>query len=150
MGSNEYNESLHTAQITLYFSVANINRDSPYYLDYLWFGVPVYDYRIRDLQLSYMEDSHIEGATQKFIYVPTANNFFKGSMHDKEWISIINIDILPYIRDAFNKAQELGYLLTTKYEDLALTSTNFGWEIPGTFDAMYEFKNLRLTGTKNK
>jgi hypothetical protein len=147
MGSNEYNESLHTAQITLYFSVANINKNSPYYQDFLWFGVPIYDYRIKNLQLSWTEDSHIEGATQKFIYVPAANNFFMGSMHDQKWISITNIDILPHIRDAFNKAQELGYLPTARYEDLALTSTNFGWEMPGTFDAMYEFKNLRLIGT---
>lgn len=146
MNRDEYNESLHTAQITLYFSLGNVNKDSEGYGDYLWFGIPIYDFRYKDIGVSWMQDTGIEGATQKFIYVPAAKEFYKGSMHDKKWISIKKVNILPYLEAAFMKAQEMGYLQTTGYKDLALTSTNFGWEMPGIFDALYEFKDLRLLG----
>lgn len=143
MKPEDYKEALHTAQITLYFSLGNINFQSKGYGDYLWFGVPIYDYRFEKIETSWMQDTGIEGATQKFIFIPPAKEFYVGTMHDKEWKNIQK-DILSQLKDAFTKAKEMGYLSNSHYEDMGLTSTNFGWEMPGIFDGKYEFKNLRL------
>lgn len=147
--NSKYSEALHTAQITLYFSLGNANIHSKGYGDYLWFGIPIYDYRFEIIESSWMQDTGIEGATQKFIYIPAARDFYSGSMHDKEW-KMIKKDISKYLKEAFLKAKEMGYLRISNYEDMALTSTNFGWEMPGIFDGEFEFKNLRLRGILEK
>lgn len=37
-----------------------------------------------------------------------------------------------------------GYFKDTDWEDLEITGMNFGWEIPGTFDAAVSIRNISL------
>ncbi len=141
----EFDPNMHTAQFSIYFSVGNINPESESYGDYFWFGLPVYDYRYPDGIEEYSaQDLGKEDATNKFIYKPASKEVFKGNVNNKEWIKI-NLDILPYIKKAIQTAKGRGYLKGSNTPDLAIGSSNIGWEVQGTFDCSIKYKNLSLT-----
>ncbi len=45
MSETEFDPGLHTAQFQLFITVQNRNPNSEHYGDFLWFGIPFYDYR---------------------------------------------------------------------------------------------------------
>ncbi|SDL35500.1 hypothetical protein SAMN04487898_117152 [Pedobacter sp. ok626] len=139
-------EKLHTSQVSLYLNIQNVNKQSAAYGDYFWFGLPLYDYRYRDIKEYAAQDLGKEDATKKFILNVAAKDLFSGSLQDKKWVGIKK-DIYPLIIKAFKKAQERGFLKDTQLTDLGIDSMNFGWEVPGTFDCGFQFKNLSLTAT---
>jgi len=141
----DYNPGLHTCQITVYLLVQNNNNQSVGYGDYFWFGLPLYDYRHRDLEEYGAQDLGKEDATNKYILNVASETLFSGSLHDKQWI-FINKDIYPQLLAAFNQAKKKGYLKTSSITDMSIESTNLGWEVPGTFDCSIQFKGLKLTG----
>lgn len=145
----DYNAGMHTAQINLYLLVQNLNKQSAGYGDFFWFGLPLYDYRYRDMAEYAAQDLGKEDATKKFIFAVAAKTLFEGSLHDKNWVSISK-DIYPQVIAAFNRAKATGYLATTNLADLGISSTNVGWEVPGTFDCGIQFKGLKLTAVANK
>lgn len=142
----DYNPGLHTCHITVYLLIQNTNNQSTGHGDYFWFGLPLYDYRYRDLEEYGAQDLGKEDATKKYILNVASKTLFSGSLHDKQWISI-NKDIYPQLLAAFNQAKEKGYLKTSSISDMSIESTNLGWEVPGTFDCSIQFKGLKLTGT---
>lgn len=142
----DYNPDIHTAQWTLYFNVQNRSQTSPDYGDYLWFGVPFYDFRYDDMEGHNMQDGDDEvagGGTGKLIYTVNSKDLFDGHFNDGNWKKI-NLDIYPYVLEAFNFAQSKGYLSKSALRFMTISGTNLGWEIPGTFDAGIEFKGLSL------
>jgi hypothetical protein len=56
----------------------------------------------------------------------------------------IKLDILPYIKNAYEKAKKAGYLKTSVFEDLELVSTNFGIEDTGTFDGTIRLNKINI------
>ncbi|RZM28536.1 MAG: hypothetical protein EOO88_08545 [Pedobacter sp.] len=139
-----YDPGLHAAQVTLYLLVQNVNKASSGLGDYFWFGLPLYDSRNKALEEYAAQDLGKEDATKKFILNVASNELFSGSLHQKQWIHIEK-DIYPLLIKAFNTAKANGYLKTTSVDDIAIESTNVGWEIPGTFNAGIQFQNLKLT-----
>ncbi|WP_256009542.1 hypothetical protein [Desertivirga xinjiangensis] len=141
-----FHKDLHTTQITFILSVQNTNKNSPGYRDYFWFGLPLYDYRYRDIAAYAAQDLGKEDATKKFISFVASNELFSGSMHDGNWITI-NKDIYPLLISAFKLAQQRGFLKGSTIDDMGLSSTNLGWEVPGTYDSGILLKDLKLTAT---
>lgn len=135
---------LHTAQVSLYLSIQNVNKQSAMYGDFFWFGLPLYDYRYPDIKEYAEQDLGKEDATKKFILNVAAKDLFSDTLHDKKWVGIKK-DIYPLLLKAFKTAQERGFLKGTLFDDLGIGSMNFGWEVPGTFDCGLQFKNLDLT-----
>lgn len=144
MAPESFNEGLHTAQVTLYLSIQN--RKST---DYLWFGLPLYDYRYEEVPFYAAQDLGKGDATGKYIYTIAGKELFSGSLKNRQWVSISK-DIYPYLVKAFADAQAKGYLKDTEFDDLVISSMNLGWEIPGTFDSAIQWKGLRLSGVKKK
>lgn len=140
---SSYDPGLHTAQITLYLLVQNVNKNSPGLGDYFWFGLPLYDFRNEILEEYAAQDLGKEDATKKFILTVASKELFSGSLHQKQWIHI-NKDIHPLLIKAFNTAKANGYLTNTELADIAIESTNVGWEVPGTFNAGIQFQSLSL------
>lgn len=140
------NLNLHTSQVSLYLSVQNVNKQSAAYGDFFWFGLPLYDYRYPNIKEYAEQDLGKEDATKKFILNVAAKHLFTGSLQDKKWISIKK-DIYPLLLGAFKKAQQRGFLKDTQLSDLSISSMNFGWELPGTFNCGLQFKNLSLAAT---
>ncbi len=144
-----FDKRLHTAQISLYLSVENVNKQSAGYGDYFWFGLPLYDYRYRDFLQYAAQDLGKADATKKFIFTVAGKELFNGSLQDKQWISI-NKDVYPQMIAGFGIAKERGFLCNTTLSDLAIVNANLGWEVTGTFDCGIQFKNLILTAVLNK
>lgn len=138
-------KELHTAQITAFFTVHNLNEDSKDYKDFIWFGIPIYDYRYPAYPEFYGIDGGKEGASGKLIYVVDGAKIYNGEVKVGETYHIKH-DILPFITEALTRAQTMKFLTGTKLEDLHLTSFNMGWEVTGTFNCSFTFSGLSLNG----
>ena len=142
MSDEQYDESLHTAQSPFYFFMRNTNPRSPDYGLSLWVGVPSFDYRYE--RLSDEEYVQWDIGTATYIYaIPPRSIWGDVSFHDGEWHSA-RLDLLPLIRRGVAAMQAKGQFVHTMPEDLELTGMNFGWEVPGTFDAGLQIRNLSI------
>ncbi|MBC9928971.1 hypothetical protein [Chitinophaga qingshengii] len=139
-----YRKKLHTAQFSLYLAINNRNRHSAGYGDFVWFGVPLYDYRYNDIKRYEARDKGKADATGKFIYSLAGREVYTGSFHDGKWRHISK-DLYPAIRRAFETAKRNGYLKSSSWDDMYITGMNIGWEVPGTFDAGLQLEGLSLT-----
>ena len=53
--------------------------------------------------------------------------------------------IYPFIKNAFETCKKNGYMDGSHFNDLAISSMNVGWEVPGTFDCGILFECPSLT-----
>lgn len=143
MDSSTYNPTLHTAQFQIFLTIQNLNPNSSDYGDYLWFGLPLYDYRYSVIP-AYASQDFGPNSTGKFIYDLASYDLYTGNFSDGNWRNISK-DLYPQILQAFQMAQAKGYLKGSSVDDMHIASINIGWEIPGTFDCGAEFRNLELT-----
>jgi len=128
------------AQFLAYLTIQNLNRRSPGYGDFFWFGIPMYDSRYR----SPKHHAALDKGTGKFIYNPAGSVYTNQSAHDGDWITIDH-DLLPLIRTALKTAWQLGYLPQSRdLTDICLGGLNIGWELPGTLDVEMQFRDLRV------
>jgi len=142
MSEQTFDEKLHTAQSPFYFVLENCNKDSKEYGKYIWFGIPSFDYRYK--HTGNEEKVSWDIGTNTYIYnVPEKSLWGDVSFQDGNWHKA-NADILPLIRKALETMQSKGVFTTTTLNDLMITGMNFGWEIPGTFDAAVCVKNFSL------
>jgi hypothetical protein len=131
------------AQFLAYLTVQNLNRQSPGYGDYLWFGVQMYDSRYQSPKAHAAADT----GTGKFIYNPPGSVYAHTSAHDGEWITI-DRDLLPFIHEGLETAWKKGHLAKSReIADFRLGGFNIGWELPGTLDVEMEFHNLSIEAT---
>jgi len=56
----------------------------------------------------------------------------------------VKVDILPYIKSAYQLAKDRNYLSNTTWDDLYIGSTNIGWELPGTYNASVKISKLNV------
>ncbi len=147
MSAGTMKEDLHTAQITLFLSVQNLTQNSKGYRDFIWFGLPLYDYRYKMVPAYKAQDAGKGDASGKYIYSLASQDLSTESVHTKNWVHMSN-DIYPHITQAFKEAKAKGYLVDTEWKDLRIASMNLGWELPGTFDAGIQWKALTLKALK--
>ncbi len=147
MTPETYNPQVHTTQFTIYLTFHNKNKRSKGYNDFIWFGLPLYDYRYDTIKEYSAADIGKEDASNKFIFSTASNNLFNEIPKGGNWIHVSK-DIIDIVKNAFKIAKQRGFLIDTNLEDLYITSTNMGWETPGTFDCAIQYKNLKLTATK--
>jgi hypothetical protein len=136
-----YSPGLHAAQFQIFFSVQNLNRQSPGYGRYLWFGIPLYDDRHRVVPSHRAQDT---GGTSMFIYTPSSDVFTARSAHDREWITI-DRDLLPLMREGLEYAWRQQFLKESQaLADYRIAGMNIGWEVPGIFDVDMQIRRLSL------
>jgi hypothetical protein len=56
----------------------------------------------------------------------------------------VKVDILPYINQALKIARQNGAMKGASADQLAIGSTNIGWELPGNFDVEVEISYLNM------
>ncbi len=141
---DDYNPGVHAAQFQIFFTVQNLNRNSPGFGDALWFGIPIYDNRHRFVPAFKEQDF---GGTSRFIFTPDGKTFSAASSHDGEWVTI-DQDLLPLMRQALATAWTRGFLKRSKDSaDYSIGGMNMGWELPGTFDVEMQIRKLSLKAT---
>lgn len=146
MSQDEYNPGLHAAQFLWYFTLTNRPSEGTVEEvgtpgDYLWFGVPLVDSRqLGGMTGSYNIDSGVTGSTNKMIYAMPSNRYLPPITVGERYQ--VEVDILPYMQNAFNIAQSSQCLKNVKFENLAFTYMNLGFELPGTFDMAVSIEKL--------
>lgn len=143
MNDDEFDPTLHTAQMTFYLTIQNRNEQADEYGDYFWFGIPIYDFRHVDIDRYMAKDIGQTIATNKFIFSLSSKEMFNGSLHNQNLIKI-NSDLLPKIKEGFESAKRRGYLRESNWEDMTISSFNIGWEHPGTFNSKIILSQLSL------
>ncbi len=145
MQEGTYDKSLHAGHLVWYITVENELSNSvsqegrP---DYLWFGVPIGDSRGRDLDKN--DNYFLDKGTKKLIYSLGSGKFFSESEYIFGKTYKIKRDVLPDIRKAFDIAKENDFLPDAVFEHMVIGSTNFGWEMPGTFDGGMTLHNISI------
>ena len=56
----------------------------------------------------------------------------------------IDADLLPYIKAGLEEAVKRGYLASSNLGDYGIMAINMGWELPGTFDASMQIRDLGI------
>jgi hypothetical protein len=135
--------SLHTTQVSAYWTIHNVTSDNPDYQDMIWFGIPFFDARWDIPGPNYSLDAGKDDASHKFICLLDGKRFWKGPTGDGQWRRL-NANLHELIREALAISQKHGYLKNTRFEDLAITSFNLGWEVPGPYDAAFEFREMSM------
>lgn len=127
--------SVHAAQFVWFITVQNRNKDSKGYGKYIWFGIPLWDNRSAG-QTTDVYSAHDKG-TDTLIYSMGSSSYLyatDGLMPVVGQKACARVDALDIIKTAFDDAKSKGYLSDTNYEDLAFGGTNFGFEMPGTYN----------------
>lgn len=137
---------LHAAQVSAFFTVHNLNPDSPDHQEMIWFGIPLFDVRHAVPPGHYALDVGKDDASGKFICSLDGKRFWQGNTGDGAWRKL-DADLVPLLRDALEITKRHGYMTQTRFEDLALTTFNLGWEVPGPYDAAIELRGLTLKGS---
>lgn len=139
---DDFNESLHTAQSPFYFILRNMNEKSEDYNKSIWLGIPSFDYRYPSLSTEELVSWDI--GTNMYIYNISPRCIWGDiSFHDKQW-HCTELDILPLVKTAIETMRTKGVFLKTTISELELVGMNFGWEVPGTFDAAILVKGISL------
>lgn len=142
-----YNPNLHTALFIWYITLNDLDPKSPTYQDYLWFGLPIYDYRYDYSPFFAQQDSGKEDRTDKFIINPAGDTFLNDvvTLNTPQYMSI---DAFQMLKDAYDLAVSRGFMKGTKFENLSIGSMYIGWELPGTFDVAMEVYKISLVAGK--
>ena len=144
MSQNQYDPGLHAAQFQMFFIIRNISPDSPDRDDFFWFGVPFFDNR-HDIPPAYMaQDAGKNDATGKFIYTVAGRSVGVAPLRPGQWLTL-DADLLPFIRSGLQEAVKRGYLQDADPSHYAAANMNLGWEIPGTFDAAIQIRDLHVS-----
>lgn len=147
MSDEEYNPGVHASQVSWYLTVENCHSDKLDFEgrpDYLWFGLPIYDNRFKKSNGVQM---FLDYGTQKVIYGKDRDDYLPKEVEIGKTYRIY-VDVLPEIKIAFAKAKEQGWLEGAELSDMAVGSTNIGWEIPGTFDVGFIIKKISIIGER--
>lgn len=144
MSEADYDPGLHAAQFQLFFIVKNINLQAKDYRDFFWFGVPFFDNRHKSPPAYMAKDGGKADATSKFIYTVAARNLGIASLNDGQWVAV-DTDLLPHVKHGLAEAVKRGYLANGNLRDYAVVNMNMGWEVPGTFDAALQVKDLMIS-----
>jgi hypothetical protein len=137
-----FDDAYHAAQFQMFLTIQNLTTTSPGYGDFFYFGIPLFDSRYRETELYARADT--ADPSGKFIYIPPSAEFLPVSTHDRTLVEV-RCDVLPLVHAGIASAWEHGFLPgSSDLADYYVSGMNFGWEIPGTYDASILVRDLSL------
>lgn len=143
--SELFDAGKHAAQYQVFFYLQNKNKESKSYGELIWFGIPVYDNRMRYTERYEAQDFAGSGM---FICTLAHTDLSADSAHDEKWITLQG-DLLPKMKEAFTIAQQKGFMQNANLEDIHISGMNMGWEVPGLLDVSLQIRNLSLRYVTN-
>lgn len=149
--------NLHAAQFQLFLYVQNLKQGDDGFGDMMWFGIPIFDNRYPVKAESCQRDGGKADASGKFIYslpskvcLTDGEGFVRKDRlqtgKDARWVDF-KANVAPWIVYAYKLARKHGYFATTDLQDLYVSGLNFGWEMPGAYDASMSLRGLSLAST---
>ncbi len=146
---------MHAAQYTCFINMQNLNNNPEKDAGFdtvMHFGLPIFDNRREYTSLYAAKDA----TSQNYIYSLASDEYMSSSFfkdgapygsEDNEWITI-DVDILPYLKKAFDRAKRSKAMSETDWEELYVGALSVGWEVPGTYDVEMWVKDLALYAVK--
>jgi len=83
-------------------------------------------------------------ATGKFIYSIDGCKVNHQPLKTKKWVTFQK-DLLPYIKKGLQEAGKRGYFKDTAPSHYAVVNMNLGWEVPGTYNAAVQIRQLHIS-----
>ena len=142
-------QAIPCSQITWYFTITDVrNGDTGYQSgnndnDFFWFGLPIFDSRYPFLSPYQHVDSGFVGATNRLIYSLGSDTYFDTPVQVGEE-RILELDILPYIKQAYLYGFDHGAMQNSSWDRLVLNYMNLGWELPGSFESGITISELSV------
>ncbi len=144
----EYNTRIHAAQCLGYLYVRNTNSASADYRKSLWLGVGCYDNRYKG-GLPPEATTHWDLGTSTYIHQLAGEQIFGDiDFNDRHWHKA-TVNVKAAIEDAIAALREKGFLTDSSADDFSIQGMNFGWELPGTFDVIGQFRDFSLVSDSN-
>lgn len=141
---NQTRNDLHTLQVSLYFALGSRNKNSKGYQDFYWFGLPFIDAPRYHFPKQWInQDIGKEDATNKLIYTIDPHVYMKEEFRPGDTLTI-DLDILPYMLNAFQTAKEKSYIQNVPLEDVEILSLNFGYEVTGSFNGKMKLSDFSI------
>lgn len=135
--TDNYDPGIHAGQFVMYFNIRGKNNEA------MWLSLSGLDSRnITDSG----KDSTIyqmDPGTNTFIIAPAHNTYWSGHLADGQWHTM-SIDLKAIIFDSYSFGKSIGAFSESNFKDLYLNSTNFGFELPGSFDMKFSLGNIQL------
>lgn len=131
---------LHAATANLFLTINHVETGDMY-----WFGIPYFDNRYSMQKAYCAEDCGKEDASHKLIYIIPQKRLTDRGLDSFQW-TVYHRDILPDILEGLKLGAENGFLESADESYYRVTSMNFGWEMPGIYDASLLIRRLSLTG----
>ncbi len=142
----EFDPNKHTAQFVWYITIREGKGNSKESLggNFIWFGLPIYDFRYPYNAKHIQYDGEFEGSTRTLIYNLDSRDYLTDVPLEFGKEYSISIDILPYIHRAIRYA--LKEKIFTSTRNLVVNYMNIGWELPGAFTVDSEISQIQLKG----
>ena len=150
------NPDLNAAQFQWFITLTDMNPESESYGNSMWFGFSMFDTRALGGTPSGFAsyDGGKEDSTGLFIYMLSLQSVAgqqSGSVNIPTAVVgkdvSVKVDILPYINQALKIARQNGAMKGASADQLAIGSTNIGWELPGNYDVEVDISYLNMYKT---
>jgi hypothetical protein len=82
-------------------------------------------------------------ATNMIVYTMDSAVYCDDVYADGQWHSV-DFDPLPYFKKSLQIAQQNDCMAGARFEDLAVSSVFFGFEVPGMMDSEMKIRNIFL------
>lgn len=141
MTRQEYNEDLHSLQLFWYVTLQDLTHQA--LSDYMWFGICPFDDRYEmPPEFASVDVGHVD-QTNKFTFLVDTSKYLSEPVKIGEKVHV-KYDVLPELKRAYAMAKERGFLSASSEEDMAVTSSNFGFEVTGTYIGGVKIDRIRL------
>lgn len=132
----------HTAQFVWVVTLKDDNPESPSYNRFIWVVLCPFDSRYEYAPLHMNQDVALPDG--EFIYSFSAKDFLSRPLWDKDTVTV-DFDLMPHIDKILSCAQDKGFMIGSKADDLIVSSTNMGFEVTGTFLCKISAEDIRIT-----
>ena len=136
--------NLHAAQVVWYITLQNRNKKSKDYGSYIWLGVPLWDNRKSGKETELF--AQVDDGTSSLMYNSSSRAYYdktnEGKMPVVGQKAKATFEVMKVARTAYDYAIAHGYLGSTEFKDLYIGGTNFGFEVPGTYNIGVHFDNI--------
>ncbi len=142
---------LHRAQFVWYITLQNRTEGHADYGEYMWFGLMLFDNtETGDVTTTYYRgDDDTENNTGMLMCLPGSSAWSSTGKIAKVGETIhVDYNVLTAAQEAFNYAKRKGWFANSSWSDIYIGSTNFGFEIPGTYNIGVQIDEVALNYTK--
>ena len=137
-------QNLHAAQFVWYITLQNRNKQSKDYGRYIWLGVPLWDNRNAGKETELF--AQVDEGTSAMMYNSSTRAYYDQSNNSKMPLAHqkakATFEVMKVARVAYDYAISHGFLGSTEFEELYIGGTNFGFEVPGTYNIGVHIDNI--------